>query len=78
MAESGEAGQRLVVFRLYPTQVGDKILIQGGPWGGHWEIIEVGERKIKLKCPISHKEIERERFFYFTEERDHEPWPPKD
>ncbi|MEJ2225837.1 MAG: hypothetical protein P8X49_11965, partial [Syntrophobacterales bacterium] len=49
--------------------------IQGGPWGGDWEIIEVGERKIRLKCPISHKEIEKDRFFFFMEERDQEPWP---
>jgi hypothetical protein len=75
MSESGRDGHRVVIFRLYPAQVGDKIYIQGGPWGGDWEIIEVGDRKIKLKCPVSHKEIERERFFYFVEERQQEPWP---
>jgi hypothetical protein len=75
MAESGKAGHRVVVFRLYPPQVGGKIFIQGGPGGGDWEIIEVGDRKIKLKCPVSHKELERERFFYFVEEREQEPWP---
>jgi len=75
MSQSGQDGQRVVFFRPYPSQVGDKIFIQGGPWGGDWEIIEVGDRKIKLKCPFSHKEIERDRFFYFVEVRDEEPWP---
>lgn len=75
MSQSGQEGHRVMVFRLYPAKVGDKVFIQGGPWGGDWEIIEVGDRKIKLKCPVSHREIERERFFYFVEERHNEPWP---
>ncbi len=75
MSQSGAAGHRVVIFSPYPAQVGDKIFMKGGPWGGDWEIIEVGERKLKLKCPVSHKEIERERFFYFVEERQEEPWP---
>jgi hypothetical protein len=69
------SGRRVVFFRLYPAQVGDTITIEGGPWRGDWEIIEVGDRKLRLKCPVTHKEIERERFFYFLEERDQEPWP---
>ena len=68
-------GHRVVFFRPYPAKVGDKITFQGGPWGGDWEIIEVGERKLRLKCPVSHKEIEKDRFFYYMEERDQEPWP---
>ncbi|MGQ9687720.1 MAG: hypothetical protein ACUVXF_02870 [Desulfobaccales bacterium] len=75
MDEEAQSGQRVIFFRLYPARVGDKITIEGGPWRGDWEIIEVGERKLRLKCPITHKEIERERFFYFLEERPQEPWP---
>ncbi len=75
MSENRPRGHRVIFFRPYPAQVGDKITIQGGPWGGDWEIIEVGDRKIKLKCPISHKELEKDRFCYFVEERDEEPWP---
>ncbi|MFZ2088698.1 MAG: hypothetical protein WAU47_09000 [Desulfobaccales bacterium] len=75
MSQSSQSGHRVVMFRLYPAQVGDKISIEGGPWRGDWEIIEVGDRKIKIKCPVTHKELERERFFYFLEERENEPWP---
>ncbi len=75
MSKNNQGGHRVVMFRLYPAQVGDKIFIEGGPWRGDWEIIEVGDRKIKIKCPVTHKELERERFFYFLEERENEPWP---
>jgi len=68
---------RVIVFKPYPLRVGDRIFIQGGPWAGDWEIIAVGERKIRLRCPVSHKEIERERFFYLVEERDQEIWPQR-
>ncbi len=75
MSDSGQTPQRVLFFRLWPARVGDRITIEGGPWEGDWEIIEVGERKLKLRCPVTHKELERERFFYFLEEREQEPWP---
>lgn len=66
---------RVLIFKPYPFKVGDKIFIEGGSISGDWEIIEVRERQVRLRCPVSHKEIERERFFYLVEERDREPWP---
>lgn len=74
MSKEAEA-HRVIIFKPYPLKVGDKIFVQGGPWGGDWEIVEVGERKIRLRCPVSLKEMERERFFYLVEEREREPWP---
>lgn len=66
---------RVVIFKPYHLKVGDKIFIQGGPWSGDWEVMEVKDRQIRLRCPVSHKEIQRERFFYLVEEREQEPWP---
>ena len=68
-------GHRVLVFRAYPLQVGDKIFLQSGPRRGDWQVIEVGQRKIRLKCPVSFKELECDHFYTFVEERQNEPWP---
>jgi hypothetical protein len=64
-------------FRPQAIQAGQKIHILEGPRRGDWQVIEVGERKMKLKCPISFKEIEVEHFLTFVEERTDVPWPQK-
>lgn len=64
-----------VVFRPYPFEVGQKIYIEGGPRRGDWEVIDISEHKVKLKCPISNKEVEWDRFCYFLEEREEVQWP---
>jgi hypothetical protein len=45
---------------------------------GDWEIIGISDRKVKLRCPISSKEFEWNRFCYFTEERNGKAWPHED
>jgi hypothetical protein len=75
MSNNRPRSRRVIFFKPYPAEVGDSITIQGGPIGGDWEIIEVGERKIRLRCPISQKELEKDRFLFYVEERDDEPWP---
>ncbi len=67
----------VVVFEPYPFQKGEKINIQEGPRGGDWEVIDVTERKVKLRCPVSAREFEWDRFCYFVAEREQE-WPKKD
>ncbi len=68
----------VVLFRPYPFQVGQKIHIDGGLRGGDWEVVGTSERKVKLRCPISNREFEWDRFCYLVEERSVMEWPQKD
>ena len=70
--------QSVVFFKPYPFEIGQKINIQEGPRRGDWEVIGVTERKVKLRCPITHKELEWDRFCYFVDERQGVEWPQKD
>jgi hypothetical protein len=70
--------QAVTIFKAYPFTVGQKITIQDGPRRGDWEVIAVRERKFKLRCPISQREFEWDRFCYFVEEREDLPWPHPD
>ncbi|RLC09016.1 MAG: hypothetical protein DRI24_22485 [Deltaproteobacteria bacterium] len=51
----------------FPFEAGQKIHIDGGPRGGDWEVIGVTERKVKLRCPVSFKEFNWDRFCYCYE-----------
>ena len=66
------------VFRPYPFEVGQKIRIDGGPRGGDWEVVGLSERKVKLKCPVSGREVEWDRFCHFVEKREQQEWPLPD
>lgn len=67
----------VMVFRSYPFEVGQKIHIEGGPRNGDWEVIGVSDRKVKLRCPVSSREFEWNRFCYFVEEHTSVVWPKK-
>ena len=67
----------VVVFRSYPFEVGQKLHIEGGPRNGDWEVIGVSDRKVKLRCPVSSREFEWNRFCYFVEEHTSVVWPKK-
>jgi len=69
---------KVIIFKSYPFKVGQKIYIDGGPRKGDWEVMGVSDRKIKLRCPISAKAFEWNRFCYFAEERNNEDWPHQD
>ena len=69
---------RVVFFKPYPFEVGQKIYIESGPRHGDWEIIGLTERKVKFRCPVSRKEFEWDRFCYFAEERMLDEWPQRD
>jgi len=77
MADSKE-GYRVTVFSPFDFYEGQKIHIESGPRKGDWEVVGVTERKVKLKCPISFKEFEWNRFCYRTGERTFKAWPQKD
>ncbi len=68
----------VTIFRPYQFQLGHKIHIDGGPRGGDWEVIEVGTRKIKLRCPVSLRVIECDHFCFFVEMVPGVPWPRHD
>ena len=67
----------VIFFKPYPLEVGQKIYIDGGPRKGDWEVIGISDRQVKLRCPISAKEFEWNRFCYFTEISQDEQWPHK-
>jgi len=65
-------------FRPYPFRVGQKIHIEGGPRGGDWEVLDVSDRKVRLRCPVSQREFKWARFCYFVEEHENVEWPRQD
>ena len=68
----------VVIFKPYPFAAGQKIYIDGGPRKGDWEVVGIGDRKIKFRCPVSFREFEWDRFCYFVEMRKDEQWPHED
>lgn len=69
------AAHRVVVFNLFPLEVGQKIRIEGGPRGGDWEVIGVTDRKMRLRCPVTFKEVEWDRFCCLARELENDEWP---
>jgi hypothetical protein len=65
----------VTLFEPFPFKIGQKIRITSGKRYGDWEVIGVSEAKVKLRCPISHREFEWDRFCYQVEERREEIWP---
>ena len=53
------ADEKVTIFRPHPLAVGQKLRIEGGPRGGDWEVIGVTDRKVRLRCPVSGKEVDR-------------------
>jgi len=52
--------------------------LEDEPRRGDWEVMDVTERKLMLRCPISNREVEWNRFCYFVEEADNSAWPHRD
>jgi len=69
---------KVIIFKPYPFEVGHKIHIDGGPRQGDWEVVGISDRKVKLRCPISAREFEWNRFCDFAETRANEQWPHED
>jgi hypothetical protein len=59
-------------------QVGQKIRIEGGVRSGDWEVVGTTERKVKLRCPVTHQEVQWDRFCYLADEPESTEWPQKD
>ena len=69
---------KVTVFRPYPFMAGQKIHIESGPRKGDWEVIGLTDKKVKLKCPVSYREFEWNRFCYVVEELSNTEWPQKE
>ncbi|CAN2042352.1 conserved hypothetical protein [Candidatus Magnetomoraceae bacterium gMMP-15] len=67
----------VIIFKPYPFKIGQKIHIDGGQRKGDWEVIDLTDRKVKLRCPVSFREFEWTRFCYFEEEKSGVQWPKK-
>ena len=71
-------GYKVTVFSPFDFHNGQKIHIDDGPRKGDWEVVSVTGKKVKLRCPISLKEFEWDRFCYHIEDRIFNTWPQKD
>ncbi|MBU0732976.1 MAG: hypothetical protein KKG10_02365 [Proteobacteria bacterium] len=69
---------KVIVFRPYPMEIGQKIYIDGGPRGGDWEVISVSDKNVTLRCPVTHKEVQWVKFCFFVEESVEIQWPHED
>ena len=69
---------RVTVFRPYAFSIGEKIHIEGGPRGGDWEVIGLDDAKMKLRCPVSGKEVEWAQFCHLVRQEDGRKWPMRD
>ncbi|MBM3497921.1 MAG: hypothetical protein FJX74_04540 [Armatimonadetes bacterium] len=68
---------KVAFFEPYPFAEGQKLRIESGPRAGDWLVVGVTERKVTLRCPISGREFEWDRFCHLVEEREAE-WPAED
>lgn len=66
-----------LVLKPYPLQVGHRIFIESGPRRGDWQVIGLSDRKVRLRCPFSGREVEWDRFCYLVAEK-HDQWPHPD
>jgi hypothetical protein len=66
--------EKVAIFSRYPLQPGQKIRIEDGPRRGDWQVIDVGERTMRLRCPVSGKEVQWDRFCTLVVEQERE-WP---
>mgnify|MGYP006422277009 FL=1 len=64
----------VTIFKPYPFKVGQKITIDGSRRSGDWEVVNLSDTKVTLRCPISKKELNWHRFCYFVEDKNMK-WP---
>ncbi len=70
--------ETVTCFERYPLEPDQKIRILDGPRRGDWLVLEVGEKTMRLRCPVSGKEVEWDRFFWFATTLKNEEWPKRD
>jgi hypothetical protein len=68
----------VTLFSSYPFAIGQKIRIKGSNRRGDWEVIGLDDKKIRLRCPVSGREVEWARFCYLVTEKENTTWPQVD
>lgn len=66
---------KVTLFKSYPFVKGQKIRIVDGKRRGDWEVVDINDARVTLRCPISKRQFEWERFCYLAEERENDAWP---
>ena len=71
-------GHDVSVFTHYPFSVGQKIRIENSKRAGDWEVAAINERTVTLRCPVSNRTFEWNRFCYLVNEEKDTLWPRPD
>lgn len=71
-------GHDVSVFEPYPFYIGQKIRIEKSRRAGDWEVAGLTDTKVTLRCPISNRSFEWNRFCYLVNEEKDTLWPKKD
>lgn len=69
------SGHEVSIFEPYRFVLGEKITIIGGPRRGDWEVTGFNEKKVQLRCPVTQKVVEWDRFCFFVKKLTEVPWP---
>lgn len=69
--------ETVTTFQVVPLESGQKIRILGGPRRGDWLVLEADERKVHLRCPVSGREVEWDRFLSAAGVLEDEEWPKR-
>ncbi|MDH3347875.1 MAG: hypothetical protein OEM02_07225 [Desulfobulbaceae bacterium] len=72
------ARTNVIFFSPYPFKLGEKIHITEGKRRGDWEVVEISDDKVRLRCPVSNREFNWDRFCYEVREEEGVVWPKKD
>ena len=69
------AKESVTTFRHVPLEPGQKIRILEGPRRGDWLVLGAEEHKLRLRCPVSGREVEWDRFLAVAGVLEDEEWP---
>ena len=68
---------KVTIFKPCDLEPGQKIRIEGSKRQGDWEVVEVTDLKMTLRCPVSGKQVTWDRFCCHVTEETNAPWPRK-
>lgn len=66
--------EQVTLFKQYPFARGEKIYIVDGRRRGDWQVVDVDEKKVTLRCPVSGREFSWDRFCYVVDRKEQQ-WP---
>ncbi|MBU0908238.1 MAG: hypothetical protein KKA54_09490 [Proteobacteria bacterium] len=65
---------QVTLFKQYPFHKGEKIHIVDGKRSGDWLVVEIDDKKVTLRCPVSGREFSWDRFCYVVDKNEQQ-WP---